>query len=55
MCYNYQYIQNITCCIFTVHEDIDGKPLEIKKEPEKPKFVASKWESVDEDTVKAQG
>ncbi|XP_067948081.1 U2 snRNP-associated SURP motif-containing protein-like [Watersipora subatra] len=37
-----------------VCEDIDGNPLEVKKEPEKPKFAASKWESVDENTVKAQ-
>lgn len=40
-----------------VSDDIDGKPLvaEVKVEAEKPKFAASKWETVDENVVKTQG
>lgn len=46
-----------------VDYDIDGAPLNTsnnstpkpKAADTKPKFAASKWETVDEDTVKAQG
>lgn len=43
----------------SVDEDIDGKPLKSASPPppeaSKPKFAASKWETVDEEVVKAQG
>lgn len=38
-----------------VSEDIDGQPIKMEKEPAKPKFAASKWETVDDEVVKAQG
>ena len=44
-----------------VADDIDGAPIKEENTTEKPpsppkaKFVASKWESVDEEVVKQQG
>ena len=37
----------------SVNEEMDGKPLETK--PAQPKFVMSKWETIDENELEAQG
>lgn len=45
--------------MFLVTDDIDGQPIKEERSPSsndsKPKFVASKWETVDDRVVKAQG
>lgn len=48
----------MSCIDFIVNDDLDGQPLEdlpTLKEDVSSKFKPSKWETVDPETVEAQG